>query len=456
MTMNNTLTIVLGLGATGLSVARFLRRQQRHFVLMDSRDRPPNASIIAAEFADVRCITGRLDGDLLQTADEIVVSPGLNLHIPAIRQALASGVSIIGDIELFVRHNDQHAAIPIVAITGSNGKSTVVTLVGQMARNAGIAAAVGGNIGTPALDLLMADEHIALYILELSSFQLETTYSLRAAVATVLNISADHIDRHGSLEAYALIKQRIYHNAKCAVINRQDSLTRPPPSAAAHLLSFGLDQTNTEGFGLSMVDSKPWLTYRQTKLIPVADLFLQTGHNYANILAALAIGTALDLPMTIMLSTAKGFRGLRHRCEYILSHRQITYINDSKGTNVGAAQAAITGFGHECNARGAKIVLIAGGDGKGADFSLLLPLFKQYLRALIVMGKDADKLLTMIADTMAYERADAMTDAVALAQRHALAGDVVLLSPACSSLDMFANFEDRGDQFVQAVYEVAA
>jgi UDP-N-acetylmuramoylalanine--D-glutamate ligase len=455
---NNKFTVVVGLGITGLSVARFLRREQRPFMLMDSRSNPPNQSIIATEFPDVPCITGGLDADLLKSADEIVVSPGLSLQTPAIKQAAANGVKVIGDIELFARYNaKQNAVIPIVAITGSNGKSTVTTLVGQMARDAGISVAVGGNIGTPVLELLAAEKQNRLYVLELSSFQLETTYSLKAEVAVVLNVSADHMDRYDSLQEYALAKQKIYQNAKWSVSNRQDNLAQPSRPTSAGALSFGLDEPpNADGFGLSIINDRKFLTHGCEPLMPVAELFLQSGHNYANILAALAIGSALDIPMDVMLSTVKNFRGLRHRCEYVLTHQQITYINDSKGTNVGATEAAIKGFGRECIDRGTKIVLIAGGDGKNADFSPLLPVFKQYLRALIVIGKDADRFLAMVDSVMPCQRVYSIADAIAAANIYALAGDVVLLSPACSSLDMFAGFEDRGDQFVQAVYKVAA
>jgi UDP-N-acetylmuramoylalanine--D-glutamate ligase len=285
---------------------------------------------------------------------------------------------------------------------------------------------------------------------------LETTYSLNAKVAVVLNVSADHMDRYDSLQAYALVKQRIYQNAECLVSNRQDNLAQPSRAVSVGALSFGLDEPNTGGFGLSVVNSRKFLTYESEPLMPVTDLFLQTGHNYANVLAALAIGFALDIPMDVMLSTVKNFRGLRHRCEYVLTHEEVNYINDSKGTNVSATEAAIEGFGHECIEQETKIVLIAGGDGKNADFFSLLPVFKRYLRALIVMGKDADRFLTMVDNTVLCERVYSIADAVTAAKNYALAGDVVLLSPACSSFDMFTGFEDRGDQFVEAVYKVAA
>lgn len=453
---NDQYTIVVGLGITGLSVARFLRREQRPFILMDSRNSPPSQSVIAAEFSDVPCITGGLDVGLLKKADEIIISPGLSLQTPAIKQAIANGVKVISDIELFAQYHSKQGAAPIVAITGSNGKSTVTTLVGQMARDAGIVVAVGGNIGTPALELLMVDKKIELYVLELSSFQLETIYSLHTEVATVLNVSTDHMDRYDSLQAYALIKQRIYRNTKWSVINRQDPLTQPLHSGDVSTLSFGLNEPDANGFGLSIVDSIKFLTYRSELLMPVTDLFLQAGHNYANVLAALAIGSALNIPIESMLSTVKIFRGLRHRCEYVLTHKQITYINDSKGTNVGATQAAIKSLGHERIKQGRKIVLIVGGDGKNADFSLLLPVFKRYLRALIVMGKDADKLFTVVDNIIPCEHVHSIFSAVTAAQNYALTGDLVLLSPACSSFDMFTGFEDRGDQFVRAVHEVAA
>ena len=453
-------TIIVGLGATGLSVARFLQREQRPFTLMDSRDNPPNRAIIAEEFPDVDCITGGLDANLLKTATEIVVSPGLSLQTPAIKSATENGVKAIGDIELFTRYqakrNTGKTAVPVVAITGSNGKSTVTTLVGQMAHDSGINVAVGGNIGIPVLDLLREDRQIDLYVLELSSFQLETTYSLQAEVATVLNVSADHMDRYDFLSTYALVKQSIYRGARWSVTNRQDPLTYSPYKPLAGELSFGLDKPGINEFGLSIVDGKKFLTYQQQPLIAVTELSLQASHYYANVLAALAIGSALGIDMDVMLSTVRTFRGLRHRCEYVLSHKQVKYINDSKGTNVSATKAAVEGIGHECIERDRKIVLIAGGDSKNADISPLLPVFRKYLRQLIVMGKDADKFIAIADNIIPCQRVDSIINAVAAAQSYALAGDVVLLSPACSSLDMFVNFEDRGDQFVQAVYKVAA
>ena len=457
---NRNHTVVVGLGATGLSVARFLQREQEPFTLMDSRDNPPNWAIIAEEFPGIDCITGELDADLLKAATEIVVSPGLNLQTPAIKSATENGVKAIGDIELFTRYQAKKhtakTAIPVVAITGSNGKSTVTTLVGQMAYDAGINVAVGGNIGIPVLDLLTDSKQVDLYVLELSSFQLETTYSLQAEVATVLNVSADHMDRYDSLHAYALVKQSIYRGARWSIINRQDPLTYSPYKSLTGELSFGLDKPGINEFGLSIIDGKKFLTHQQQPLIAVTELSLQAGHYYANVLAALAIGSALGIAMDAMLLTVKKFRGLRHRCEYVLSHKRVKYINDSKGTNVNATKAALEGIGHECIEQGRKIVLIAGGDSKNADISSLLPIFRKYLRRLIVMGKDADKFLTIVDKIIPCQRVDSIINAVAAAQNYALAGDVVLLSPACSSLDMFVNFEDRGNQFVQAVYKAAA
>ena len=454
-------TIVIGLGKTGLSVARFLQREQQSFMLMDSGGNPPDRSFIETEFPNTPFITGRLDTALLKAADEIIVSPGISLQEPAIKEAAISGTSVIGDIELFARHHSacktrQKTAPMIAAITGSNGKSTVATLVGQMARDAGIATAVGGNIGVPVLDLLTGKEEINLYVLELSSFHLERTYSLQAEVATVLNVSADHMNRYDSLESYALVKQGIYRNATWSVFNRQDKLTQSSCTTGANTLSFGLDNPGVNEFGLSIINGNKYLTYQDEQLMPVTELLLQASHHYANVLAALAMGSILGIPMDSMLSTASNFRGLKHRCEYVLTHQQVKYINDSKGTNVGATKAAIQGVGDECIEQGGKIVLIAGGDGKHADFSPLSPLFKKYLRALIVMGKDADRLIAVSDKTIPYEHVESIGNAVAAAQNHAVSGDVVMLSPACSSLDMFSRFEERGDQFVQAVYEVAA
>ena len=445
---SSQLTVVVGLGVSGLAVARFLLRQQVNFVVMDSRTEPPGLADFQRQCPEVALILGGFDRELLLAAEEIILSPGVSLQTPEIAEAATSGVAVIGDIELFARVVDK----PVVAITGSNAKTTVTSLLGQMALDAGVRVVIGGNIGEAALDIL--DAKVELYILELSSFQLETTSSLKPKVATVLNISEDHMDRYDSLVDYHRAKQRIYLGAETVVVNRDDDLTCPPLAQQVKYLSFGAGKPDRHGFGLIEVDGQPHLAYEFSSLMPASELALKGQHNVVNGLSALAIGQAIGLPMTCMLSTLRSFQGLPHRCQWISTLRGVDYINDSKATNVGATLAALQGFA--ANSTRPNIVLIAGGDGKGADFSPLKSVMQQTLAALIVIGQDAHKIADLIEGRIQPLYAQSLQDAVELAQQHAASGDIVLLSPACSSLDMFRNYQERGDQFIQAVREMAA
>ncbi|UTA48867.1 UDP-N-acetylmuramoyl-L-alanine--D-glutamate ligase [Simiduia sp. 21SJ11W-1] len=435
------ITAVVGLGVTGLSVARFLTQSGSPFALFDSRMAPAQLSQFQAEFPNVEIHLGPLDAALLSEFDEIILSPGLSLKQPPIQAVLEQGVSVVGDIELFVRH----AKAPIVAITGSNAKSTVTTLVGKMAADAGLNVGVGGNLGTAALDLLADD--IELYVLELSSFQLETTQRIGAKVATVLNLSDDHQDRYESFAAYHAAKQRIYFGASNVVVNRDDPLTQPPMTASMQVSSFGLGRPDFNEFGIMQKGGEQYLAYQFQPLIAANELKIRGRHNLANALAALAIGKAAGLAIESMLATLKTFTGLPHRCEWVAEVRGVTYINDSKGTNVGATLAAIEGFADNEH----KLVLIAGGDGKGADFSPLKAAFGKHLRALIVIGKDAKALAALANNQVQVGFASDMCDAVSQAHGIAQHGDKVLLSPACASFDMFKGYADRGEQFVAAV-----
>ena len=437
------LRVVVGLGKTGLSCVRYLRQLGYKVAVNDTRTNPPNLAELQAEFADVEVSLGQLDEVLLLKAHEIIVSPGISIQEPALLSAhLNAGIKIIGDIELFCRAVDK----PIVAITGSNAKSTVTTLVGLMAQNAGVKVAVGGNLGTPVLELLQEDAD--LYVLELSSFQLETTHSLRAAAATVLNISEDHMDRYANLMAYHKAKHRIYRNCQFYVTNRQDMLTTPLLPDSLPNTSFGLDKPDLRSFGIIKEQGKSYLAKGQTKLLDTAEMALFGEHNMANALAALALGEAVNLPMDAMLDTLKTFTGLAHRCQLVATQQGVAWYNDSKGTNVGATLAAINGLGASISGT---VILIAGGVGKGQDFSPLSPALAQYGKAVLLMGEDAPKIDQALQLNISKSYVSDLNHAVNTAQQLAQQGDVVLLSPACASFDMFKNYEDRGNQFVASV-----
>ncbi len=437
--------IIVGLGKTGLSVARYLAGRGLSFAVADTRENPPGLDQLKrfAPMADLHL--GELDPAVLSRASELIVSPGIALAEPALQAARAAGVSLIGDIELFARE----ARSPIIAITGSNAKSTVTTLVGEMAARAGIRVAVGGNIGTPALDLL--DANAELFVLELSSFQLETTDMLNAEVATVLNMSADHMDRYPGMVAYHQAKHRIFRGARQIVVNRDDSLSRPLINEQLPCWTFGLSRPDFKGFGLVKEEGEQYLAFEFKPLLPVSELKMRGAHNHSNALAALALGHAAGLPLEAMLETLREFAGLPHRCQWVASVSGVDYYDDSKATNVGAALAAIDGFAAECSGR---IVLIAGGDGKGADFAPLRKSVGQHCRAVVLLGRDAPLLAGVLEGCTELVRVETLDQAVAAAAAVAKAGDVVLLSPACASLDMFSNFEERGRLFAAAAREL--
>ncbi len=437
-------SVIVGLGKTGLSCARFLARAGRTFRVMDSRAEPPGAAELCAEFPEVRTHFGSFSASFLEGAAEVLVSPGVAIAEPVLQDAQAQGVRLSGDIDLFARE----ARKPIIAITGSNAKSTVTTLVGELIRHGGHQVAVGGNIGTPALDLLAQDEP-DYYVLELSSFQLETTTALGARVATVLNISADHMDRYAGLPDYHRAKHRIYHNCAHAVVNRDDALTRPLLPESVRVTSFGLGTPDLKDFGISHRQDGDWLMQGAHALIRTNALRMRGRHNHANVLAALALGDAIGLEMGPMLEAAREFPGLPHRCQWVAESDDVQWYNDSKGTNVGATVAALEGLGSELNE--GRLVLIAGGDGKGADFSGLRTPVERFVRAVILIGRDAPRLRDALDGACELLDAGDMAQAVATARARARAGDAVLLSPACASFDMFRGFEHRGEVFVAAV-----
>lgn len=437
---SSKLKVVAGIGTTGLSVARHLSQMGERFVMLDTRLQPPCLEQLKAELPEVPVVLGELAMDSFDGADEVILSPGLSRQTPAIQSALKSGISVISDIELFARA----ANAPIVAITGSNGKSTVTSLLGEMCAAAGVAVGVGGNLGVPALELL--DESTEFYVLELSSFQLESVYGLNAEVATVLNISPDHMDRYNSLLDYHQAKHRIFNGARQVVVNREDKLSVPLVSDTVKQWSFGLDKPDFGGFGLLDQDGEPWLSYQFERLMPEAELGIKGCHNTRNALATLALGSAIGLPMAEMLAVLRDFQGLSHRCQTVKNLAGVTYINDSKATNVGATLAAITGLAGENN-----LVLIAGGEGKGQDFSPLANAMAGQVKQLVLLGEDAAVINDAVGGRVPTVFATSLQSAVEAAQQVVEAGDVVLLSPACASFDMFSSFEDRGEQFAKVV-----
>ena len=434
-------TLVVGLGKTGLSCVRYLCEKGRDVAVADSRLSPPGLDELRAEWPDLPVYLGEFDADLFAGFNELVVSPGISVAEPAIRVAADKGAVIRGDIDLF----SEVADAPIIAITGSNGKTTVTTLVGEMARAAGRRVEVGGNIGTPALELL--GRGADLYVLELSSFQLETTRELNALAATVLNVSDDHMDRYPDKMAYFQAKQRIFNGCQNAVVNLDDALSTPMARDNLRFLCFGFHRVNPDTFSTRDDDEGTWITFGFDNLLLAEELGLMGQHNISNVMAALALGQAAGLPMDVMLDTAKRFKGLPHRCEFVRRVSDVDYINDSKGTNVGATAAAIESL----VPAGGKIVLIAGGEGKGADFSLLAEPVATHCRAVVLIGADAETIATALGNRVETVNAADIAGAVHTAKKLAQPGDRVLLSPACASFDMFRDYGDRGDRVRQQV-----
>lgn len=430
-------TLVVGLGKTGLSCVRYLSGQGRDIAVADSREHPPGLEELKAGWPDVPVHLGAFDDELFAGFNELVVSPGISVAEPAIAAAASQGARIRGDIDLFAEAADA----PIVAITGSNGKTTVTTLLGEMARAAGRRVAVGGNIGTPALDLL--GQGADLYVLEVSSFQLETTDELNALAATVLNVSDDHMDRYPNKMAYFQAKQRIFRGCRNAIVNLDDALSTPMARDNLRFLCFGFHRVNPETFSTREDDEGTWITFGFDNLLLAGELRLMGRHNISNVMAALALGHAAGLPMDVMLAVARDFPGLPHRCEFIRQLAGVDYINDSKGTNVGATVAAIESLAPDHG----KVVLIAGGDGKGADFSALEAPVALHCRAVVLIGRDAKAIADAIGTGVRIHHAASLEAAVVGASELAQPGDRVLLSPACASFDMFRDYQDRGDQF---------
>jgi UDP-N-acetylmuramoylalanine--D-glutamate ligase len=444
--------VIAGLGRTGLSCARYLHAEGWRIAVTDSRARPPELGALRALAGDIVVRTGALDAGLLAGATLVVASPGLALSDPFFAAARARGLEVVGDIELFARA----ARAPAVGITGTNGKSTVTTLLARMASRAGLRVRVGGNLGEPALDLL-GDPATALYVLELSSFQLEATRTLELAAATVLNVTADHMDRYATLADYAAAKARIYERCKVAVINLDDPLVAAmrSPTAAPGLppatLTFSLRAAIGADYALADRGAAGgwWLMRRGEPLMALAELRIPGLHNAANALAALALGEALALPLAAMLAELREFPGLEHRTQWVAEVGGVRYVNDSKGTNVGATLAAVSGLP-------GTLVIIAGGDGKGQDFGPLAMAFRGKVRHVVLIGRDAPAIAAVLEGVCPLSHEATLEAAVRTAARIARAGDTVLLSPACASLDMFRDYAQRGRVFEQAVKALAA
>jgi len=443
-------TAIVGLGTTGLSVARFLQDKDVEFSVVDSRKTPPNADDLKRDYKDVPYHFGDFDTELLSTAKQLIVNPGIAVATPEIQQAELNGAAVLGDVELFAREIGQSK--PIIAITGSNGKTTVTTLLDLMAKASDVNVATGGNIGTPALDLL-TEVDAELFVLELSSYQLETTTSLQTLTAVVLNVSEDHLDRYDNdIEKYAQSKAGIYKQCKHIVCNRDDAYSMQFATEATgyeSLTTFGLDQPKDNNYGVFIKKGVEWLVKGETPLMLASDIKMPGRHNLSNALAALALGEAAGLTLSAMINVLTEYAGMEHRTQWVRTLDGVNWYNDSKGTNVGATLAALSGLS-------GKTVLIAGGQGKGADFLPLQDVIQKKARAVILMGEDAQEIAQFVDDSIELIFVENMQEAVEKAQYLAQSDthDNVLLSPACASFDMFSNYEKRGQVFMDAVNEL--
>lgn len=435
--------LVLGLGDTGLSALRWLHGQGARLSVADTRTVPPGVDILKAELPAVTVYTGALTSAVFDGVDLVVISPGVPLSEPEVQAAIQRGVPVVGDVELFAQYRP--ASAKLIAITGANGKTTVTTLVGEMCKAAGLKTIVAGNIGLPVLDTLNM-EAPDVYVLELSSFQLETTNSLVADAATMLNLSEDHMDRYDGMQSYAVAKAHIFYHAKLQVLNRDDAWSMMMARAKLEQVTFGLDDAvNAEDYGIRQVDGEAWLSCGAHDLMNIRDLKIAGLHNASNALAAMALCRGIGMDFAPIIQTLYNFKGLPHRVEWVANIDDVDYYDDSKGTNVGATCAALSGLSQ-------KVVLIAGGDGKGQDFSPLKEAVSDNARAVVLIGRDAPLIEAELLSTNVpmYHAAD-LPEAVTIAKKMAQAGDAVLLSPACASFDMFKNYVHRAEVFVAAV-----
>lgn len=432
-------TLVVGLGKTGLSVVRYLHALGESIVVVDSRDIPPGLTTLKQEYSDVECHTGKFDKRLFINAHRIIVSPGVSLAEPALLEAKNNSIEIIGDIDLFAHE----AHVPVIGVTGSNGKSTVTSLLTAMAEDSGLNAVACGNIGVPVLDAL--DDEVDLYVVELSSFQLETLQYLPMRASVILNISADHLDRYESISAYASSKHIIYEHTEALVVNRDDPLASKIVVTDKKQIGFTQGVPGKDEFGMRQdATGNISLFHGDRLLIAAEQIRLKGTHNLQNVVASLAMGYAIGLPVMQMIETLKTFEGLPHRTQLVAEIDGVSWINDSKATNVGAAIAALVGVP-------GKHIWIAGGEAKDANFSELTSIVAEHCRAVVLIGKDAERIRSVLPQDIAVAVASDMASAVELSQSLAKAGDNVLLAPACASFDMFDNFEHRGQAFIDAV-----
>ena len=462
MELKGRKVVVLGLGDTGLSMARWLARRGASVRVADSRARPPHAELLARELPQVPLAAGAFDDATLRGADLVAISPGLDRRAAPIAGAIARGVPVVGDVDLFAQalkspvtgHGSPVTAPKVLAITGSNGKSTVTAMTGEVCRAAGHRTVVAGNIGTPVLDALTAIEDGAaapeVFVLELSSFQLESTASLEPAAAAMLNLTEDHLDRYAGMAEYAVAKARVFAGEGVQVLNRDDprSMGMARPGRTVFTFGGGQPRTDTE-WGIGSARGGDALMRGSRHLMALAQLPVAGLHNAVNALAAHALARAIGAPDDALARALRSFHGLPHRMQKVAEHQGVVFLDDSKGTNVGATVAALAGLRQP-------VVLIAGGDGKGQDFAPLAPAVKARARAVVLIGRDAEKLAAALAASgIPIERAKDMDEAVQTAFRASRAGDAVLLSPACASYDMFRDYVHRAEVFVAAVRRLA-
>ncbi|MBU6459940.1 MAG: UDP-N-acetylmuramoyl-L-alanine--D-glutamate ligase [Proteobacteria bacterium] len=444
--------VVAGLGDTGLSCVNFLASQGARVSVQDSRGHPPHEQTMLRMYPHIPLKTGGFSKTEIMKSDGLIVSPGISLEEPVIAQAKKAGVPILGDIEIFARVLQRLPYCPVVlAITGSNGKSTVTELAGSMCRSAGLKTVVAGNIGLPVLDVVMNGllESVEAIVLELSSFQLETTESLDAAVATVLNVTQDHMDRYAHMKAYAEAKARIFQGGGVQVLNREDAYSHAMAIPDRRIVTFGLNEPDGEDhYGIQSVEKMDYLVKGGQPIIPVSTLPLIGLHNTANVIAAMALCEEAGLERSALLQAVTIFKGLPHRMMKVGMIGGVTFIDDSKGTNVGATIAALEGLGSPS-------VLIAGGDGKGQDFSAMRAVVDAYARAVVLIGRDACRIEQALSgSSVPVLGASDMEDAVVKAYALAHAGDYVLMSPACASFDMFRNYVHRAEVFLSAMIKL--
>ncbi len=449
--LTNRRALVLGLGASGLSMARWLNARGASVRVADSRDSPPFAGQLHSELPSIEVHTGAFRPGSFADVDLIAISPGVPMAEPLVRAAVEHGVEVVGDIELFARIRSEFPGNRVIAITGSNGKSTVTEMAGAMVRAAKIRTLIAGNIGLPILDALLEVQagtrrRPDVFVLELSSFQLESTNSLNPDAAAVLNLSEDHLDRYPGMRGYAEAKARIFTGDGIQVVNRQDDWARGMVGPGRKVFTFGLDEPWNEGnWGLRDIGGELWLAEGRANLMKVSELKVAGLHNAANALAALALCRAIRLPYEPLLDALFKFEGLPHRVQKVAQIGGVTFYDDSKGTNVGATVAALMGMT-------SSVVLIAGGEGKGQDFSPLRDAVAKKAKGVVLIGRDSDKIAAVLDGSgVPVVRAAGMQDAVRAGFSMAQPGDTIMLSPACASFDMFRNYEHRAEVFIEEV-----